>query len=232
MPCKGHSNSWNSPQQREKQSVISSFCLIGLYLPQAMGQVTSPTADSDLRDHFSHRGPPKLTISWKFWRIGASFKGRDKETGSEDKGNEGNPKDIWHVNAGIEREKREKVTARGCNSGASRLCSLGQIGPLPVFVMFHWKTAMLHSLSYCLWLLSWYNGRDEWLWQRPCGQEKLEYSSLSHLQKKFVHSWPCCSPMGGSTYGCSLLLTRVLSLVYDPEPWQAMRNAREITNTF
>ena len=44
-----------------------------------------------------------------------------------------------------------------------------------------------YSFTYSPWLLSSYNGRTEYLWQRPCGPQNLKYLSMLHLwKKKFV----------------------------------------------
>lgn len=45
MHCKGHPNSWNSLRQRGKHSVLILFCLTGLCLPRASGQLTNPTPE-------------------------------------------------------------------------------------------------------------------------------------------------------------------------------------------
>lgn len=46
-----------------------------------------------------------------------------------------------------------------------------------------------HSLTCCLWLLSCYNGRVQYLQQRPYGLQSLKYSLSCPSQKKFANLW-------------------------------------------
>lgn len=46
-----------------------------------------------------------------------------------------------------------------------------------------------HSLIHCLWLLSCYDGRVEYLQQRPCGPQSFKYLLSGPFCVKFTDSW-------------------------------------------
>lgn len=55
--------------------------------------------------------------------------------------------------------------------------------------MWSFMVTQLCSFIYT-WLLSCYNGRGEWLWQRPCGWQHQKYLLSGSLQKKLAALCP------------------------------------------
>ena len=84
-------------------------------------------------------------------------------------------------------------------TGIDQLSAWTKSGPLPVFV----NKVLLENnhnawLTYCLWLLLWYDYRIQWLQQRFYGLQTLKYLISVPLEKYD-------DPLAFCTHYCSLL---------------------------